>query len=288
METASTRLVGRLAPTPSGYLHAGNVFNFILTWLMVRSANGRLILRIDDLDQDRVRPEYLQSIFDTLDWLEIDYDDGPRSVAEVREHFSQVHRHSSYQQAAERLATLPQTFYCTCSRKQSSGEEPCLGKQHPFIPNSTALKADTRGVLIHLPGTSAPGRLHEILPFFVIWRKDNLPAYQLASVIDDVAMGVNLIVRGEDLLSSSYAQLYLADLLGLEHFKKAQFVHHPLLNGKDGQKLSKSTKAAPLRQTFDTPAAVYRAAGAWLGLDLRHLQLIGMLEAWKNKLVAGE
>lgn len=271
------RVVGRLAPTPSGYLHVGNVFNFILTWLHVRAAHGRLILRVDDLDQDRVRPHYLQSIFDTLDWLEMDYDEGPRSVVEVQEHFSQMRRLEGYRRAAEQLEAIPQTFYCACSRKQSSDEEPCLSKRFTFITTKTALKADTRGVLIRLPGTTVPGKLHDMLPFFVIWRKDDLPAYQLASVLDDEAMGVNLIVRGQDLLASSYAQLYLADLLGLEHFQKAQFVHHPLLTGSNGQKLSKSTKAAPLRQTFDTPAAVYRAAGAWLGLNGQFQNLTDLL-----------
>ncbi len=95
-------LRSRLAPTPSGFLHLGNVFSFVLTWLIVRKQHGHLHLRIDDLDADRAKPAFYDDIFTTLDWLGLDYDSGPRSTGDCLRHWSQRHRLPAYNQVLER------------------------------------------------------------------------------------------------------------------------------------------------------------------------------------------
>jgi glutamyl/glutaminyl-tRNA synthetase len=111
----------RLAPTPSGYLHIGNAASFVLTWAITRKAHGSLHLRIDDIDADRKRPEYVRDVFDVLAWLGLDYDTGPRSVDEFERDWSQHHtmRQHAYASAIEYLSGLDDEsalFACTCTR----------------------------------------------------------------------------------------------------------------------------------------------------------------------------
>ncbi|HNT28508.1 MAG TPA: glutamate--tRNA ligase family protein, partial [bacterium] len=109
----------RLAPTPSGYLHIGNAFSFIVTWTLARRLGGTLLLRIDDLDTDRKRPDFVADIFDNLDWLGLDRQEGPRDIAEFDAAWSQDRRMPLYRAAMERLKTIPGTlFACECSRGQ--------------------------------------------------------------------------------------------------------------------------------------------------------------------------
>ncbi|QNP52820.1 hypothetical protein H9L05_03570 [Hymenobacter qilianensis] len=108
---------GRLAPTPSGYLHLGNAVNFVLTWLLVRRAGGHLHLRIDDLDRARLRPAYLENIFQTIRWLGLDYDTGPRDAEEFEQAYSQQHHLAEYQAMLDDLRSKSGLVYaCTCSR----------------------------------------------------------------------------------------------------------------------------------------------------------------------------
>ena len=108
----------RIAPTPSGFLHAGNAMNFILTWAITRASGGRLLLRIDDLDKGRYRREYVEDIFAGLEWLGLDYDEGPRSVQELEERWSQHHRLNRYQLLLDQLRADKRLFACICSRKE--------------------------------------------------------------------------------------------------------------------------------------------------------------------------
>jgi len=265
----------RLAPTPSGYLHLGNAVNFIRTWLSVRKSGGTLKLRIDDLDSDRCRPEYIEDIFLQLDWLGLDWDEGPTGPDDFASHHSQHLRLERYRQAVESLAAKAPVFACTCSRKEirqhsAEGLYPgtCRGGlQRPAAPYALRIMVEADAVVS--VGSHAVQLAREIGDF-VIWRRDDLPAYQLASLIDDLDDRINLIVRGADLLPSTAAQLFLADCLDRREFARIDFIHHPLLPGENGRKLSKSDNAlslAALRQQGATPLSAYRAAAIQLHLD---------------------
>lgn len=254
----------RIAPTPSGYLHVGNAFNFLLTWLLTRSRRGLLRLRIDDLDAPRARQEYIDDIFATLRWLGIDWDEGPQDAVEHTAGYSQQLRLSRYDELLHALATRAQVFACTCSRREvraqdDEGQYPgtCL---HRHLPLDTI---DAAWRVITPPGTvitwedRVAGRqsidLYRHIRHFIVRRRDGIPAYHIASLADDLDHGINLIVRGADLAESTAAQLYLATLLEEDRFRQAQFCHHALVLDDSGAKLSKSAGSISLR--------AWRAAG---------------------------
>lgn len=249
----------RLAPTPSGYLHLGNVLSFAITWALARSQGGRVALRIDDLDNTRFRPEYLQDIFDTLAFMGIDYDEGPRNPTDFEQHYSQHLRLPGYHKMLDQLVQRDMVYACPCSRSQITAVSPqglyprtC---RHAHLPLHTPNAAwriripESELIAFHdlLLGTCrVPLGLE--MPDFVVRRKDGIPAYQLASLCDDLEMGINLIVRGKDLMISTAAQLFLAQHTGATAFTGAQFVHHPILLTGSGQKLSKSDNALSITE----------------------------------------
>ncbi|CAN5913038.1 tRNA glutamyl-Q(34) synthetase GluQRS [soil metagenome] len=269
----------RIAPTPSGFLHLGNALSFALTWALARQQGGGVALRIDDLDNARFRPEYLQDIFDTLHFLGLDYDEGPRDPADFRQNYSQLHRLPLYHELLERLVQQGLVYACPCSRTQIAAVSPagiypgtCRDKQVPLSAPGTAwrLRVPEETVVrfsdLVLGEVAVP--LGEGMPDFVVRRKDGIPAYQIASVVDDVRMGVNLVVRGQDLLSSTAAQLFLARLAGEEAFGQVRFVHHPLVREADGSKLSKSHDSLSLfelRKRGVRPEEVWRMLARMLG-----------------------
>lgn len=287
-------IVSRIAPTPSGYLHLGNAFSFVLTWLIVRSQSGAnfLHLRIDDLDADRKRPEYVQDVFDTLEWLGVSYDAGPRSVEEFEDVFSQRHRIPAYHAAIERLCTASEAvFACECSRMQIVAASPtgrypgtCRSRGLEFDVSNTALRLtvpDEKVVRVQdwLQG-EVDVAIGQTMGSFVVRRKDGIPAYHLASVVDDCSMGVNVIVRGADLLPSTAAQVLFAQKLPLLQFQKTQFFHHPLLTEADGRKLSKSDGSLSLRSLRDDgvkATQVYQYVARALKLEYTNVQTIGEL-----------
>lgn len=264
----------RIAPTPSGYLHTGNAFNFILTWLLTKKENGILRLRIDDLDAPRARPEYIEDIFESLAWLGFSWDEGPKSAAEHHSKFSQQSRMERYHAVAEQLKGSADCFYCLCPR---SGREhcSCFAKGLTWWPNETALKirtADSNRIHFFDAFTKTEFEVNVDLEMknFVIWRKEDIPAYQLASLVDDLDYGTNLIVRGQDLISSTAAQLFLARKLGRWEFAQVRFYHHPLCTDEHGGKLSKSAGSTSLKSMREhgVPAVeIYRQFAAWMGWD---------------------
>ena len=275
--------VSRLAPTPSGFLHAGNALSFILTWLLVRHHKGTLHLRIDDLDRTRKRPEYIEDIFSTLQWLGITPDHGPSGPADFEQHFSQEHRLPAYFKLLEQLKAAGQLFACDCSRAtiqrhstdgQYSGR--CHNRNLPFNTPGVAWRYRTpHSLTVTIPDWLAgnlPVPLHATMRDPVLRRKDSIPAYQIASLADDEAMGTTLIVRGMDLLQSTAMQQHLAKQLSLPGFARATFWHHPLLQAQDsaGQKLSKSAGSLSLqymRSQGLKPAAFYQWVSSLLGLQ---------------------
>ncbi|WP_245868998.1 glutamate--tRNA ligase family protein [Pontibacter ramchanderi] len=268
----------RIAPTPSGFLHLGNALSFAITWALARKQQGIVALRIDDLDNARFRPEYLQDIFDTLDFMGLDYDEGPRNPQDFQENYSQLLRLPSYQQLLDKLVQQGMVYACPCSRSQINALSPqglypltCRDEQLPLdTPNAAWRVRIPEGTTIsfedQLLGTCTVALSLE-MPDFVVRRKDAIPAYQIASIVDDLAMGVNLIVRGEDLMLSTAAQLFLAQHTGATAFTEAAFVHHPLITA-EGNKLSKSHDSLSLtemRKAGFTPSQLWQKLTELLG-----------------------
>jgi glutamyl-tRNA synthetase len=252
----------RLAPTPSGFLHVGNALNFILNWLAARCCPGaRLLLRIDDLDADRKRPEYVQDVFDTLHWLGLDWDDGPQDAADFESHWSQYRRLRLYHQLLDALRDKGCLFACRKSRKALVP----YGGQYPAAFREQGLSLDDPDVAwrMRTPRGAA-------MPDFVVRRRDGIPAYQIANVADDLHFRITHILRGADLLDSTEAQRFLAETLGAADFLNIRFLFHPLLLDESGQKLSKSAGAAALatrRNQGESPAFVFQTAARLLQIS---------------------
>ncbi|HEX8505799.1 MAG TPA: glutamate--tRNA ligase family protein [Hymenobacter sp.] len=235
-------VVSRLAPTPSGYLHLGNAVNFVLTWLLTRQAGGTLHLRIDDLDRARLRPAYLDNIFRVIDWLGIDYDLGPTGPDDFLRHHSQLLHLPDYNRVLRRLALQPGLVHAS-QRTRTGGPEASVALDTPGAAWRARVPGGTEiGFFDGWQGETAVP-LGALMPDFVVRKKDGVAAYQVASVVDDLRLGTNLIVRGLDLQPSTAAQLWLAGRLSETapfNAARVQFHHHPLLTNEAGQKLSKS------------------------------------------------
>ena len=285
------QLHSRIAPTPSGYLHAGNALNFVLTWLLVRSTGGTLRLRIDDLDAPRMQPQFLADVFDTLNWLQLDWDLGPQTPGEHTNSFAQSLRVQQYQSLITKLQNTGLVFACKCSRSQI-GATPytgtCIPLHLPYNTVDTALRIQTpaeSSIQFHdeLKGDVSVD-LFEVMRHFIIRRRDGILAYQIASLVDDLQYGINTLVRGEDLLHSTAAQLYLANLAGLNSFTQNKFYHHALLKGDDGQKLSKSAGSQSLqwwRAQHTTPEKFYLYLSKLMGFGQPAASLPEMLQQFK-------
>lgn len=233
----------RIAPTPSGHLHAGNLYNFLLTHRVAQEFDLELRLRIDDLDAFRLRDEYVEDIFRCLHWLGIEWSGAPRSIDEYRVHVDQPGRIDHYYDRLQGMidAGLP-AFVCRCSRRDLSRaarcEQGCRTKGLKLVAGRTAVR-------VNVP-TSEVG---DAMGDFVVWRREDLPAYQLQSLIDDDEMDITHVVRGEDLLESTLAQLYLAQFLEGTSFTGIRFLHHGLVTAPNGTKLSKSQGTDQLELT---------------------------------------
>ncbi|WP_114777429.1 glutamate--tRNA ligase family protein [Botryobacter ruber] len=270
--TSLPPLKTRIAPTPSGYLHLGNALSFAITWALARQQQGTVVLRIDDLDNTRFRQEYLQDIFDTLHFMGLDYDEGPRDATDFTQNFSQHLRLPLYNQMLEELAAQHLLYACPCSRSQIAAVSPegnypltCRDKQFPLdLPDATwriRIPAGTEISFHDLLLGNCTVPLAAEMPDFVVRRKDGIPAYQVASVCDDLLMGINTVVRGEDLLLSTAAQLFLAQQTDATGFLNVRFVHHPIVREESGSKLSKSHASLSIhamRSQGFTPKALWQ------------------------------
>jgi len=294
MTAAGHAVRSRIAPTPSGLLHIGNGVNFAITWTLVRAAGGTLKLRIDDADSGRTRPEFVEDIFRQLDWLGIDWDEGPSGVDDFFRNHSQLLRRGRYLELLSALRRAGAVYPCSCSRKEiravaASGVYPGICRRAPRRGDGPfALRVRVAdSATVEVDGVAVP--LARKMGDFVLWRKDDLPAYQLASLADDIDDRISLIVRGADLVESSAAQLYLATLLGESGagFRAAVFHHHPLVLGNGGEKLSKSKGAltlAAMREGGASPARVWRLAASILGVDGENASgPAQLLAAWREK-----
>jgi glutamyl/glutaminyl-tRNA synthetase len=272
----------RLAPTPSGYLHVGNVMSFLITSAFAQKHGADVLLRIDDLDKSRVKDEYINDIFETLYFLDIPYQVGPRDTLDFKTNYSQQHRLPLYESALKDLADNGACFACVCSRKTlaaagSSTAYPGFCKQLdiPLSEEGSCWRFRTNEEetvpLIIYPNHRISVPFPIAMKDFVIRKKDRYPAYQLSSVVDDIYFGVNLIVRGADLWHSTLAQLQLAGKMaeGLP-FLNTVFHHHPLIMA-DRNKLSKSSGSTSihyLRRNGANKMDIYYQISNFLGFPV--------------------
>jgi glutamyl-tRNA synthetase len=247
-------------------LHLGNASSALLAWLSIRSRGGSFVMRMEDLDRNRVRPGLAERILDDLTWLGLDWDEGP-NCGGSQAPYEQWARLDRYQAAFERLRDAGNVYPCFCSRKdvaaaasapQAPGDEVRYPGTCSAIDPGQAAERVASGARHAWRFRVAPGQIPTFIdlvrgPYgddrvpgdFVVFRADAVPAYQLAVVVDDAAMGINEVVRGDDLLPSTTKQLLLIEALALDI---PVYGHVPLLLGPDGIRLSKRHRGVTLRE----------------------------------------
>ena len=260
-------VVGRFAPSPTGRMHAGNVFAALAAWLVAKSQGGRIVLRIEDLDAERSKPRFVDAVQRDFEALGLTWDEGP---------YFQHDRKEAYRAAFESLASRGLVYPCFCTRADlhaasapHRGEKPVYpgtcrnltdaeraARAQSRTPAQRLLVPDERVAFVD----QVQGRYEQNLACdcgdFLVQRSDGAFAYQLAVVVDDAAQGVSSVVRGVDLLCSTPQQLYLQELLGLPH---PTYAHIPLLVAERDRRLSKRDRDAALDELlarFKTPEAV--------------------------------
>ena len=270
-ENDSSPACGRYAPSPSGRLHLGNLRTALLAWMQARLANGRFLLRIDDLDASRARPQYTRAIIDELTWLGLDWDAAPDNVSDALDtsdasnesNASKVHlqstRTAQYENAFAQLQQRGALFACYCSRKDIAdavNAPHARARIYPGTCRNAAPRNPSRAPAWRYR-IEADDELHFVdellgaqhcraartLGDFVVRRADGVFAYHLANVVDDAQMGVTCIVRGADLVESTAAQLALQRAL---HLPTPTYWHVPLLCDAAGQRLAKRARETSL------------------------------------------
>ncbi|WP_290792758.1 glutamate--tRNA ligase family protein [Flavihumibacter sp. UBA7668] len=246
----------RYAPTPSGYLHLGNLYSFIVTAILARENGLKIFLRIDDMDRDRYRPEFLENIFEVLRYFDFPWDFGPSDKADFERQWAQQYRLQRYTHALETLRQQGFVYASSCTRsdQQKVGlESGCVKgcSDAQLSLNAAGFNWRFRTPEEQQELVLATGeRVVYPFPFkmkdFVIRRRDGNPAYQLCSVIDDQQFRIGWVIRGMDLLDSSIAQMVLSKALKHTAYTQIKHIHHPLLTSADGSKLSKSDGADSL------------------------------------------
>lgn len=265
--------VGRLAPSPSGRLHLGHARTFALAWAHARSRSGRLLLRLEDLDPTRCRPEHTARLLADLEWLGLDWD-GPVLV--------QSTRLEALRAAALRLEREGHAYRCTCTRADlaRSVEAPQRGVGELRYPGTCRSRTPASGqpsaLRLRVPDGElgfvdgiAGARSFDVgaeVGDFLILNRAGVPAYQLAAAVDDAEQGVNEVFRGDDLLASTPRQLLLLRALGL---REPAWFHVPLVLDAAGRRLAKRAddlSLESLRQAHADPRAVLGWVGASAGL----------------------
>jgi glutamyl-tRNA synthetase len=256
-------VIGRLAPSPTGGLHLGHARTFLIAWLAARRAGGRVILRLEDIDAARVRPEAMEGAIADLRWLGLDWDHGPDCGGPAGP-YVQSQRLARYFEALETLKVRERVYPCTCTRSdiERAQSAPHAGEEGPTYRGTCASRSASEASRLgdrpfawrfRVPGGSVawPDLCRGPLALdparvggdFVVGRSTGAPAYQLAVVCDDAAMSVNQVIRGNDLVSSTPRQLLLYEALGLP---VPGFGHVGLVLGPDGRRLAKRDQSIKL------------------------------------------
>ena len=233
----------RFAPTPSGYLHLGNICNLLLIYCISKQENFKLQLRIDDIDRSRFRQEYLDNIFFVTENLGICFDLGPSSSAEFLRDFSQGNKIDFYRSYLDQF----NTFFCECTRADLQGLNgiypgKCLSKK--LGKNSSAnmkerIIVDSKSKILHsLEIKEVDYNALDCIGYFILWNYlEDRPSYQLVSFVEDQKASVDFIIRGMDLTLSTFSQEFLFFKSG--DSKLRNYLHHPLITFQ-GEKMSKS------------------------------------------------
>jgi glutamyl-Q tRNA(Asp) synthetase len=263
MTTGASTFVTRFAPSPTGLLHRGHAFSALTAWRAAEAAGGRFILRVEDIDRTRCRPEYEAAIFEDLAWLGLDWE------APVRRQSDHMDDH---QAALDRLAAQGLLYRCFRTRREIAEEigraphgpmDAFRGRSLPADEEAARLAAGEpfawrlsldaaeravggfEGLAFHDEGRGAVAVRPELGGDVVLARKDVGVAYHLAVVVDDAMQGVTDVIRGEDLLEATHVQRLLQVLLGLP---VPRYSHHRLLAGPDGRRYAKRDHAETLRE----------------------------------------
>lgn len=290
-ESARQPYRGRLAPSPTGLLHFGHASTFLRAAARARDAEGILILRNEDLDQQRSRREFYDAMIEDLHWLGIGWQEGP-DVGGPYAPYSQSERRGHYLAAWRKLVDGGFIYPCHCSRKElalaaSAPHE--NGDDEPIYPGTCRASAEGAEWRARKTPAGMNWRFRvpdaEVVAFddahfgkqqfmagrdfgdFLVWRRDDMPSYQLACAADDAAMRITEVVRGADLLKSTARQILLYRALGLE---TPRWYHCPLVTDAKGERLAKRHDALSIRRLREegrTPGEVIAMAG--LPMDSR-------------------
>jgi glutamyl/glutaminyl-tRNA synthetase len=257
---------GRLAPSPTGYFHLGHLSTFDRARQRAEEAGGGLILRCDDLDAARCKPEFIQAMYDDLRWFGFSWSEGP-DVGGLAGPYEQSRRGAHYRRAWENLRAGGWLYPCRCSRKDilANLAAPHEGEEEPIYPGTcrpdhpdrpdpadesgeTAWRfqvPDGERVVFHDENMGRQSFTSGVdFGDFVVWRRDGLPSYHLAAVVDDAAMGITDVVRGADLLLSTARQILLIRALQLP---LPSYYHCPLIRDENGRRLAKRHASLSLR-----------------------------------------
>ena len=266
---------GRLAPSPTGYLHLGHARTFWIAQHRAREHGGTLVLRNEDLDAMRFKLEFVDAMLEDLKWFGFEWQEGPDCGGPFGP-YSQSERREFYLTALDKLRIGGFIYPCTCSRKDiqnaaraphaTDDDEPiypgtCRGNRKSEIVNrkfSWRFRVPDGETISFMDGQFGPQQFMAGMDFgdFVVWRHDDVPAYQLSVVVDDAAMQITEVVRGADLLKSTARQLLLYRALG---FTPPDFFHCPLMTDAAGVRLAKRHDALSLRmlrERGESPEAI--------------------------------
>jgi glutamyl/glutaminyl-tRNA synthetase len=270
---------GRIAPSPTGYLHLGHARTFWAAQERAKRAGGTLVLRNEDLDRARSKPEFLSAMFEDLRWFGLEWQEGPDTGGPFAP-YRQSERYPIYRGALEKLEQAGFIYPCTCSRKdlQSAARAPHAEDESEPIYPGTCREQGKSGMANRkfcwrfrvpdgesvgfIDGNLGPQQFTAGKDFgdFVVWRTEDVPAYQLACVVDDAAMRITEVVRGADLLVSTARQLLLYRALGLP---TPGFYHCPLMTDAAGVRLAKRHEALSLRRLREKGRTPEELREAW-------------------------
>jgi glutamyl-tRNA synthetase len=279
LPTASPKYRGRLAPSPTGFLHLGHARTFWAAQIRARLHGGELILRNDDLDSTRFKMEFVNAMLEDLHWFGFEWSEGPDCGGPFAP-YNQSERISFYRAALEKLRAGGFIYPCTCSRKDiqaaitaphpENDEEPiypgtCRENRKSEIANrkfSWRFRVPDGETISFVDGNCGKQKFVAGKDFgdFVVWRHDGVPAYQLSCAVDDAAMQITEVVRGADLLVSTARQILIFRALG---WPPPKFFHCELMRDDRGERLAKRHDALSLRTLRESGLSAENLRAGW-------------------------